>query len=127
MPTSLSTLPCDATFVRAVLWTILSNESTMDRSLKERFGSRIADNADVRQQYRDMACPLDWTVADVGRDLGKLVELTRHTSHWTWVTAPERIGNKHGGDCMCRWSLKTCVGVQPLSERGFETSITDQG
>ena len=29
----------------------------MDLSLKERFGSRIADNADVRQQLRDMACP----------------------------------------------------------------------
>ena len=57
VPTNLSTLPRDATFVRAVLWTILSNGSTMDRSLKERFGSRIADNADVRQQYRDMACP----------------------------------------------------------------------
>ena len=57
VPTNLSTLPRDATFVRAVLWIILSNGSTMDRSLKERFGSRIADNADVRQQYRDMACP----------------------------------------------------------------------
>ena len=45
-----------------------------------------------------------------------------HSPHWTWVTAPERIGNRHGGDCMHRWSLKTCVGVQPLSERGFETA-----
>ena len=61
--------------------------------------------------------PSDWTVADVGRDLGRLVELTRHTSHWTWVTAPESIDNRHGGDCVRRWSLKTCVGVQPLGDR----------
>ena len=77
----------------------------MDRSLKERFGSSIADNADVRQQYRDMACHFRLDSADVGRDLGRLVELTRHTSHWTWVTAPERIGNRHGGD-----QRNICVG-----------------
>ena len=71
--------------------------------------------------------PSDWTVADVGCDLGRLVELTRHTFQWSWVTAPECIGNRHGGDCMHRWSLKTFVGVQPISERGFETRITDQG
>ena len=55
--TNLSTLPRDTTFVRAVLWTLLSNGLTMDRSLKEIFESRIADSADVRQQHRDMACP----------------------------------------------------------------------
>ena len=29
----------------------------MHRSLKKYFGIRIADDADVKQQYRDMACP----------------------------------------------------------------------